>query len=370
MPVAAEPALHPQHDGEERVALGSQSEVLLQRGLRRNFIRMSVFFSLNHACVTSALALSTANLGPVLGNASNAVLYVFYTCTALVYAGPHVQWRGSKAALVDSTCAFCVYVGSFYVAEVWASAAWGAALVGAAIGGVAAGILFTAQGVYFTLTARAYVQSSSRSECDSTVQGIDISSSASDDVANELGRRRLGRPDRAMEEATALFASTFAVIYLLCEITFKLIAWILPMYWPAGWAVVSLTYLATAVAAAAAMVSIWRLDAETDDSPFNVETSSPGSHEGFKADKTGNSSDVPHGVSASGRQSVPTVAVPQRRSPISPAATESDADAVRATGCGYFRQLLLLLCERQMLLAMGLNLACAHLNSLSSPIFS
>ena len=69
MPVAAEPDPHPQHDGEEMVALASQSEILLQRGLRRNFIRMSVFFSLNHACVTSALALSTANLGPVLGNA-------------------------------------------------------------------------------------------------------------------------------------------------------------------------------------------------------------------------------------------------------------------------------------------------------------
>lgn len=367
--------------GEERVSLSSEStrSGLLRRGLRRNFIRMSLCFSLNHACVTAALALSTANLGPVLGNASNAVLYVFYTSTALLYAGPHVRWRGSKAALVDSTFGFCVYVGSFYVAEVWAPAAWGAAVVGAAVGGVAAGILFTAQGVYFTLTARAYAQLS-RAESDSAAQGDGADScGAGDDAVDDLGRRRLGVPDRAMEEATALFASTFATIYLLSEITFKLIAWIMPMYWPAGWAVVSLTYFATAVMAAAGMVTIWHLDAESEDpasSSLGVSISPPGSSDKDSLEEERRDStdarhhaytSEPRSDDESGTARSPVLvleseaaAAPPRYSPSSHIGSESDTDPARATGFGYLRELLLLLRERQMLLAMGLNLACTH----------
>lgn len=370
--------IHPQpeapDDDEERIGLASDLRLL--RGLRRNFIRMSICFSLNHACVTSALALSTANLGPVLGNASNAVLYIFYTCTALVYAGPHVRWRGSKAALVDSSFAFCAYVGSFYVAEVWAQAAWVAALTGAAIGGVAAGILFTAQGVYFTLTARAYVQLS-RSETGSSAHSADSSGSGDDCVDDIAKRRRLATPDHAMEDATAFFGSAFAFIYLLCEITFKLVAWILPKYWPAGWAVVTLTYLATAVAAAAVMVTIWHLDEESGEvsnSAFTLDMSSDGSSPDSPAEDSSMSRIARHHSSASvvgsddgsGAAHSPVVvveaeastAVQQRYSSSSLISIESDADTAPGSGVGHFRELLLLLCERQMLLAMGLNLAC------------
>jgi hypothetical protein len=118
-------------DGEEEARVAAAERAFQIRALRGNFVYMSVCFSLNHACVTSALALSTANLGSVLGNASNATLYVLYTCSALAFAGPHVRRRGSKQALVDSTFAFCVYVGSFYVAEVWRDVAWVAAIGGA-----------------------------------------------------------------------------------------------------------------------------------------------------------------------------------------------------------------------------------------------
>jgi hypothetical protein len=67
-----------------------------------------------------------------------------------------------------------------------------------------------------------------------------------------------------MEDATSRFAAAFACIYLLSEISFKLIAWVLPQYWSAGWAVVSLTYVAAAVAAAAAMTNIWKLETGTE----------------------------------------------------------------------------------------------------------
>ena len=197
-----------------------------RKELLRNFALMSLYFSLNHACVVAVLVLSTANLGPGLGNISNAALYLFYVGSALLFAGPHVKRRGPKRALVDATLAFCVYIGSFFVAEVWSAGAWVAAPGGAAVGGLAAGVLFTAQGSYFTLTARSYA-----------------------------GGEAEGA---AMEGATSLLGGIFAAIYLCCEIFFKLVASALPLYWSAGWLVVSAAYFVAAVLAALAMVSCSR----------------------------------------------------------------------------------------------------------------
>jgi hypothetical protein len=78
---------------------------------------------------------------------------VSYTSCALVTAAPYVRSRGAKTSLVHATLAFSIYVGSFCVAEAWAGVAWVAAVVGSLIGGAAGGVLFTAQGAYFTLSA-------------------------------------------------------------------------------------------------------------------------------------------------------------------------------------------------------------------------
>ena len=215
-----------QRDGAARTAGAGAVQERRRRALLRNFALMSLYFSLNHACVVAVLVLSTANLGPGLGNISNAALYLFYVGSALLFAGPHVKRRGPKRALVDATLAFCVYVGSFFVAEVWSAGAWVAAPGGAAVGGLAAGVLFTAQGSYFTLTARAYA-----------------------------GGEAEGA---AMEGATSLLGGIFAAIYLCCEIFFKLVASALPLYWSAGWLVVSAAYFVAAVLAALAMVSCSR----------------------------------------------------------------------------------------------------------------
>lgn len=213
---------------------------LKQRAVLRNFAHMSLCFSLNHACVTAALALSTANLGVTLGNVSNAMLYIGYTASAVLLAAPVVRARGAKASLVASTAAFCVYVGSFCVAEVWKGGAWLAAVGGSMVGGVAAGVLFTAQGAYFTLAAREYAR------------------------ASDLRATTAEPPPAAIEQATALFAGVFAAIYLLSEVVFKLIAGLLPTVWDAGWIVVSFVYFCVAVASAAGMTQIWNLASEEE----------------------------------------------------------------------------------------------------------
>lgn len=352
-------------DDDERVAAAGRASQI--RALRGNFVRMSMCFSMNHACVTSALALSTANLGSVLGNASNATLYVMYTLSALVFAGPHVRRRGSKQALVDSTFAFCVYVGSFYVAEVWRDVAWVAAIGGAAVGGVAAGVLFTAQGVYFMLTARAYVQLS---------RGGDASESSSDGALQSGGGGKAvsGAPDPAMEDATSRFAATFACIYLLSEISFKVIAWALPQYWSAGWAVVSLTYVAAAVAAAAAMTNIWKLETGTErgmgGGADSVRIGDPGSANGAIRGHSGNrgNSERKDG-DGGGQQLLPDAGPYPQRQGRSTGETKDDglvmgkpalrveAASSPSSGLAQLRETLLLLFRPQMLLAMGMNLA-------------
>ena len=64
-----------------------------------NFCWMSLCFSLNHGCVTSCLALASAQLGPALGGYSSAILYLFYTTTALLVAPAIVRTLGPKGSL-------------------------------------------------------------------------------------------------------------------------------------------------------------------------------------------------------------------------------------------------------------------------------
>jgi hypothetical protein len=228
-------------------------DVRVEGGVRReitlNFVRMSVCFSLNHACVTAALALSTSNLGRVLGNASNAMLYIGYTSSALLLASPYVRARGPKASLVDATAAFSLYVGSFCVAEAWGEVAWVAAIGGSLLGGVAAGVLFTAQGLYFALSADAYARAAAGGGGDGGGAG----------AGQRRARGVASASPQQRESATALLGGVFASIYLLCEVSFKLLAGLLPRLFGVGWAAVSLVYFLFALASAAAMSTIWAL---------------------------------------------------------------------------------------------------------------
>jgi len=121
-----------------------------------NFCWMSLCFSLNHGCVTSCLALASAQLGPALGGYSSAILYLFYTTTALLVAPAIVRTLGPKGSLDYGLLLYCVYVGSYALAILLPAYRWPAVVVGAALGGLAAGWLWTAQGGYFAAAAELY----------------------------------------------------------------------------------------------------------------------------------------------------------------------------------------------------------------------
>ncbi len=70
------------------------------KNLYRNFVIMSIAFSLNHGAVVSCLAYAAAELGNDLGSTSSGILYVCYALTALLASKPFVASVGPKYALL------------------------------------------------------------------------------------------------------------------------------------------------------------------------------------------------------------------------------------------------------------------------------
>lgn len=125
----------------------------------RNFMRMTLFFSVNHGCVTAVLNLAPVLLGERAGSFQTASLYVTYAATAMLASTAIIAWLGTRRALVLGTAQYCLYVASLPVALLFASddtAKYAVAVIGGGVGGVAAGFLWAAQGAYFAATAKLY----------------------------------------------------------------------------------------------------------------------------------------------------------------------------------------------------------------------
>ena len=155
--------------------------------LYRNFILMALLFSANHGAVTSIIALSSS-FDAELGSYSVGILYGFYVLTAMLAGAYIVSLTSSKRALIGSLALYAVYVASYLVAAIQPDWAWPAIIFGASVGGVGAGLLWTAQGTYFKINASKYAAAAGKTE----------------------------------EEATGLFSSTFAALYLGLEVALKI----------------------------------------------------------------------------------------------------------------------------------------------------
>ena len=123
----------------------------------RNFMMMSLAFSINHATVTAMVSLASSNLAD-LGNLQNALLYLFYTFTALLASKTIVNMTGAKGGIVAGLGMYMFYVGSFILADSVPSIKRPAAIIGGILGGIAAGFLWTAQFAYFGENADLYAE--------------------------------------------------------------------------------------------------------------------------------------------------------------------------------------------------------------------
>ena len=133
---------------------GARPEALL-----KNFTRMSIFFSINHGCVTAVLNLSVVLLGQRAGSFQTGALYVMYAVTALLLSTMIIAALGMRRALITGASVYCLYVVSLPLALIFSSndeAKYAIALVGGGVGGIAAGFLWAAQGAYFATTTQLY----------------------------------------------------------------------------------------------------------------------------------------------------------------------------------------------------------------------
>ena len=108
----------------------SPAESASKEKLFANFMWMSVCFSINHATVTAMISLATSSLGSQLGNAQTAMLYTFYTLTALFGANIIVSFSGYKWGIVSGLGVYVAYVGSFIIADLVPSVKTPAAYLG------------------------------------------------------------------------------------------------------------------------------------------------------------------------------------------------------------------------------------------------
>lgn len=128
--------------------------------LKRNFWLFCIFYSIIHGAVDAVLAFSAAELGTKLGSLGGTVLYIFYTCSALLLAKPCLDFFGAKSSVFIGLIGLLVYVSGFFLAILLPAVASYIFLIGCGIGGVGAGLLWTGQGSYYTLNATYYALAS------------------------------------------------------------------------------------------------------------------------------------------------------------------------------------------------------------------
>jgi MFS family permease len=127
------------------------------RRLKLNFIFFSLFYSIIHAAVDCVIAFSSAELGTTLGSYGGFTLYIAYTLSSLLLAKPVLySFPSSKFVVLLGLLGMLFYVICFYFAILWISLKYYFFLFGAGVGGLGAGLLWTSQGVYYTLNAKLY----------------------------------------------------------------------------------------------------------------------------------------------------------------------------------------------------------------------
>lgn len=174
--------------------------------LRSNFERMGVLFAANHGVVTTPLTVATSLLSNEVASLGNGTLYAFTLLSSLLLGVPMVAGIGSKNSLLVGMLFYCIYAAAFagsLAAVDSPDLQRTLFLSGSACGGLAAGVLWTAQGSYFSSTATALAARPKPSDAANT---------AAPGASEEGGR------EGAREAASAALAGNFASAYLLLEV--------------------------------------------------------------------------------------------------------------------------------------------------------
>ena len=191
--------------------------------LLQNFIRFVTLFCTTHAVVDAILAFSSAELGLALGSRGSFVLYLLYTLSALLIAKPTVARLGAKNGVLFGLIGMMCYVSAFFFAlnsthAVTKEAIW---LIGTALGGVGAGVLWTAEGTYFSLNAQQYARAVMAQGAGAEAE---VLPTGAQPVMSSASSRSVISEEKAISASLYTFASIFAAGYLLLETVFKVFA--------------------------------------------------------------------------------------------------------------------------------------------------
>ena len=213
--------------------LESDTPLSVKKVSFRNFILFCICFSVSHATVDGVLIYATAELGESLGAVSGGILYIFYSFSALFLAKAFLRYNGARTSLLFGLCFLLTYVTTFVVALGIPSIKWFICVPGSILGGLGAGILWVAQGSYYSQSSHLYAV-----ESHITV----------DAAHNEL-------------------AGYFAFIYLGSEALGKFLVTVIYMIYPNNeWEIIAFAiYAALACMSTVASFSIQQLDAQGDN---------------------------------------------------------------------------------------------------------
>lgn len=194
--------------------------------LRANWMRMSACFGMMSSVAVVILSYTSSILRENgLGLTSSAVLYAAWLSSSIFLGGQATSMLGSKTTLMVGAALYCTNYACLVLAFVVESLGLITFLVvlGGLANGLGAGLLWTAQGVYFSQTAKA--------------------------IAEAKGQR--------VEEVTGELAAPFAAWNLGSEVVLKialgLVQQLLPDLEPLPWLMV---FLIIGVSATVAMVGI------------------------------------------------------------------------------------------------------------------
>jgi len=206
------------------------------------FCLMAGAFAINHGCVTSVLAIGSANFLPNLSAAANTMLYLTYTFSSLLLAVPIVKVYGSKRGLVIGTASYCFYVLPYAVIVLGnvsdIRVQYIMAITGSAIGGIGAGCLWTSQGAYFARAAQLH--------------------------ANATGK--------PVKDVNGFFGGLFAMVYVGAEVALKLFSSVVQTNWKSGGQTfVFTTYGVLVVVAAFAMTFAKKLPEKQDENTLLLD---------------------------------------------------------------------------------------------------
>ena len=174
---------------------------------------MSTMFSLTHGTVVSCLKYASAELGTDMGSYGSFTLMFVYAFAAILLSKPITSQLGGKWALFTGIVGYCLYVGGFLFAVIVSSGApvvaWIVYIITCIIGGLSGGLLWTAQGRYFSKNSKLYGEALQREiEAGKAPSGITIDET---DIQKTNGK----------------FAGIFALIYLGVEALTKISATII-----------------------------------------------------------------------------------------------------------------------------------------------